>query len=57
MNVKNVCTVALLMFVATSIAVLVAKSLRPTNAKCGDPEPARPADRLLFSRHSYLSRL
>ena len=29
MNVKNVCMVALLMFVATSIAVLVAKSLRP----------------------------
>jgi hypothetical protein len=28
MNVKNVCMVALLMFVATSIAVLVAKSLR-----------------------------
>jgi hypothetical protein len=31
MNVKNFCTMALLMFVATSIAVLVAKSLwRPT---------------------------
>ena len=28
MNVKNVCMVALLMFVATSIAVLVVKSLR-----------------------------
>ncbi len=30
MNVKKVCTVLLLMFVATSIAVLVAKSLRPS---------------------------